>query len=493
MSAIDRVNRDSKGRMMIPVNVEGIVDSEGLTTKQAIVLGGLGLLLLIDIFWFKDTRLANSFWIWVANIAIYILIAQFFIRKLVINEKYKMQQIKLLEQLQHCAPVLSWDIMAVNDDTGIMQYSDGRVAVLLDVEQATIVGRPADFNHTHYNAISNYLYELNRNGLKWIHMNLMINARNDTRLSVLAETVKDCDIPAIQEMTRSHLGFLKSMEARTLYEREFYLVVGSPAQGAERLINVIEDALVKLGAAAYNRIAIVKDREILAQIMAETCLIDSFDADETMRQMAKAKAVIKPAFEITNIVLDRTLSDEQLAQAKGLSLKDKSVHSQGNSLVIDVNEVVKIKIKSYTTSASKAGVEVERGAFEKHLFMIKDEQKVNTDVVQETVDSKEVANIDRKVDYIFGTEDIANINDLAKAEELEARYTMIALGEEEELKRKEAEDRRRQSAKERMEAEEARKREEQAEEERRAAKRAEIEAAKKEREAREISVKDFID
>lgn len=487
MSAIDRVERDNKERMMIPVNVEGLVDNEGLTTKQGVVLGILGAVLVADILWFKSTRLGESFLMWLINIGIYLSIAQLAIRKLVIDENYKMQQVSLLDKYQHCTPVLMWDIMAVNEETGVMQYSDGRVAVLLDIEQATIVGREADFNHIHFNAISDFFHELNKNNLKWVRMDLMINARNDTRLAVLGDTVNNCKIPSVQDATRVHLGYLRNMEARTLYEREFYLVIATPGQGAEKLVNVVDEAVSNLSNAAYNKIEIVKDERI-AQLMAEINFVDFFDADETMRQMAKTKTALKDVFNINTIEFDNILREEQIKEG---ALKSDIVHRGETSTIIDVNEDVKTRIKGYTKVASKSGVEIERGAFEKFLL----EKQKAKEVKQTTATKKDEAVVDlgnRQSESIFGSDDIADIKELARAEEEEAKKAMVALGREDDLKRQritEAKLRTLNELKEKAAAEEAARK---AEEEKKAAKLAEIEAEKARKKAKEVNADDFM-
>ena len=435
MSALDRVERNNRDEIMVPVNVEGLVDNEGLSTKQAIVLGGLGLILGIDILWFKDRPAASSLLNWVLNIGVWALIAQFCIRKWVIDEKYKMQQIAEMDKFQHIQPVLMWDVMAVNDDTNIIQFSDGRVGLLVGLEQATIVGREPDFQHTHYNAISDFLKILNKNKVKYIHMNLMINAKNDNRLAVLGDTVNSCAIPSIQRMTRMHLGYLRGIEARTLYERQYYLCVGSATLGGNNLQNIVDEAIAAISAAAYNKVFICNEEEI-GQIMAETSCVDFFDAEETMRQMAKTKNVLKPVLNIETIELNNTLSDDELhpGVANSTFVKRTDVDTE-----ITVNEQVKMKLREYTKMLEKDSAIIPIGTFEKYLLGKKNSNNANVaknnannrNSKQGKVDS----GLSTDISDVFGDSNITNIKEYAAEQETEAREVYKALGKEDEWKR----------------------------------------------------------
>lgn len=433
MSALDRVERNNAEEIMLPVNVEGLTDNEGLSTKQAIVLFGLLGLLVIDILLFKDSKAGSSVVFWILNITVYLLIAQLLVRKFVFDEDYKIAQVAQMDQYIRCAPALMWDVMAVDSETNVFQYSDGRVGVILGLEQATIVGREASYKNLHYDALSDFLRELNKSGVKWMHIDLMMNAKNDKRLSVLAETVNSCDIPAIKEKTTLHLGYMRSLEVRTLYEMEFYLVVANATMGAPKLLNIIDEALSCLDDAAYNSV-VTLDRVAIEQLMAEMSVVDSFDADETMRQLAKKKQVIKQAFELKTVEFKNTLSDDML---EPLASNNANVKRTADATVIELDTVMRNKLIQGVNLLQKRGGVMHEGAVEESLIGSK--AKIKSAKLLDNIADNDNDDIGFENDssgfVIDANMGIADMDAFAAAEEEEAHKAMIALGEEEAWKK----------------------------------------------------------
>lgn len=493
MGALQRVKRDNADNIMLPVNVEGLIDNEGLTTKQGIVLFGLLGILLIDVLWFKDTRLGATFIGWFVNIAIWLFLAQFLIRKFVIDEDYKMAQVEQMDKFVRCAPAIMWDVMAVNDDTNVMQYSDGRVGVIIGIEQATIVGREPSFKDIHYDSISDFLRELNKGGLKWMHIDLMMNAKNDKRLTVLAETVNKCDIPAIKEKTTLHLGFLRGLEVRTLYEMEFYLVVANATTGAPKMLSIIEEALVYLDEAAYNQVATI-NRVGLNYLMAEMSVVDSFDADETMRQLAKKQQVIKQAFDIQTVEFRNTLSDDLLDNA---IVKTNAVKRGETSTIIELDVTMRNKLINGADLLRKRGGTMHEGTVEESLIGNKVKIKNNSKAVEglpEVEDTVEQIAPEKVTGFSIGDVDaVGDIDILSKTEEEEAKKAMAALGEEDawnkakqaELKARTAQEWKDEAARKDAEAKAA------AEENQR--RLDEIKKKREDEKAREVNVDDLLD
>ena len=495
MSALTRVEKNARGEVLIPVNVEGITDNEGLSIKQTITLILLGLLLLVDIFWFKDKPIGKIFLAWVVNIGLYILIAQFFIRKFVLDEAYKMTQIELMDKYQNCTPELTWDVMAIDENTNVMQFTDGRVAMLLGIEQATIVGRPADFKDTHYDGISDFTRILDEQGMRWVHLNIMMSAKYDKRLSVLGKYISACDMPSITRMTTEHLGYLRNIEINTLYETEYYMVSTTAAIGAVRLQNAVQDAIDYLETAAYNSVKIL-GREEIEVLNAETNNVDYFDIEETMREMAKRASTIKQVFNIKDISFNVTLNPDMMIPNIE---KNKAVSMDEGVMTVTLTPELRNNLILEMNKYDKKKRSVEEGTIEKFLIGNKEkiknqEQKENKE--QKTEDSdKPKKQLGKKPSgrTVVAGDVVDDYDEYMRTQSKEAREVLIALGEGDRIRKNEVEAIRKRTLAEQKAAAEQRAEQERLEREAHEAKLKEIEEAKEREKARNVNVTDLFD
>ena len=322
MGTLDRIVTDRNGRMLIPANVTGMEYQDGLNVKQAVALGALGLLTFISVAAFKESALATPKG-WTALIILLLIVYQFVIRYIVIGETYLAKQTMLLKVAQDKVPADLWNVINIDDD-GIIYFQDGRLGLIICAEQATIVGRSADYKSVHYSAISDFYKTLNQNQIKWMHINAMVNARTENRLSRISERLIGCQNQGIRKMCETHLAFLRGLEVRTLYEKEYWLLKVGSAYGKDMLLRATNDAGEYLQAAAFNRYEILPKEECY-ELCCQLLNLNSFDAQSIMIEKAQ-RIVSTPLGVIKQIKFRDDLNPQKIADIeKALKLyKDGS-------------------------------------------------------------------------------------------------------------------------------------------------------------------------
>lgn len=288
MGALNRVKKDQQGNMMIPHNVAGSTYEEGASVVQAVAAGALLIGSIVLIIWFKDTRLAKAFINWVILILAMLFVIQLVVRYIIINERYLMKQTDLIAKAKDKVPSDLWGVINIDDD-GVIYYQDGRLGLIIEAEQATVVGRDESFKRAHYSALSDFYKVLNQAGISWTHINAMINAKQENRLARVGEDLQDCPNEAIKQMCDMHLAYMRNLEIRTLYEREYWALIARPALGKDKLMEAALNAAENLEAAAFNMYSILK-KEQCYHLNVELQALNSFDANALMIEKAQKVA-----------------------------------------------------------------------------------------------------------------------------------------------------------------------------------------------------------
>ena len=339
MGALDRIKREKNtGKMMIPANVSGTNYIEGASTKQGVSFALLIALWVIVMMMFTDSKAAETFTGWAIVLGALLLVSQFVVRFLIIDEKYLMKQTELIENSRDKVPSDLWDVINI-DDEGVIYYQDGRVSVIIEAEQATVIGRNEQFKAQHYSAISDFYKILNQNKVSWTHHNAMISARAENRLLNVGEELKKrCNSNSIKKMCEQHLNYLRTKEVKTLYEREYWALIVSPSVGRDKLLAVAQQAAARLEGAAFNHCSIIT-KDQCYHVNTELLALDSFNASALMIQKAQ-KIVNRPIAKITQLKLKTgELSDKMatFAKTKFKQLNDKTELLETISGITTVN------------------------------------------------------------------------------------------------------------------------------------------------------------
>ena len=338
MSALDRVKRDDNNNMMVPQNVAGGTYQEGASVVQAVAACILLVGIIVIILWFKDTRMATKITSWIVLIAFIIFVSQLVIRYLIINEVYLMNQTDKLQRAHNKVPADLWNVINIDDD-GIIYYQDGRLGLLIEAEQATVVGRDEQFRDVHYSCISNFYKILNQNFISWTHYNSMISAKMENRLNIVNEELDNCKNKNIKRMCEMHLVHLRNKEIRTLYEKEHWMLIARPSLGKEKLIDIAYQAIENLEGAAFNRASILK-KEYCYAFNVELQALNSFDANAIMIEKAQRVAGTMLA-KLTSVKIDTGFMSEK---SRDIITNVLKAHNDGSSYVETVEHITTLQI-----------------------------------------------------------------------------------------------------------------------------------------------------
>lgn len=316
MGALDRVKKNSRGQIMMPSNVSGGGYQEGASIKQAVSACGMLLFTLVSIISFSDKRAASHFTGWIPLILLLIFMWQFVIRYLIIDERYLIKQTSLIDKALDKVPAQLWEVINIDDD-GVIYYQDGRLGVIIEAEQATVIGRDSQFRGKHYSAISDFYKILNQNNIQWTHINAMISAKAENRLNAVNKELDKCKNANIKKMCDMHLTYLRSIEVRTLYEREHWGLIVRPSFGKEKLLETVMQAISCLESAAFNRASILT-REQCYNLNTELEALTAFDASTLMIERAQKLAGAPIARLVQVKVVTGTLSPNKVEAANSL-------------------------------------------------------------------------------------------------------------------------------------------------------------------------------
>ena len=495
MGALDRLKTNRQGQVLIPNNVTGGEYQEGLNIKQAITLGGMALGTFIAVVVFKDSAMATVSG-WIGFVIILLVIYQFLIRYVVIGENYLAKQTILLKQAQDKVPADLWNIINIDDD-GIIYYQDGRLGLIICAEQATIVGRSASYKSIHYSALSDFYKTLNNNGVYWMHINAMVNARTENRLSMIHERLRQANNKAIRKACESHLAYLRGLEVRTLYEKEYWRLTVGSSYGKDRLLNVTQQAAEHLQTAAFNRYDILP-REECYELCCQLLNLNSFDAQSIMIEKAQ-RIISTPLGVIKQVRFNTELNEERVATIqKTLGLfKDKSEFKQltDSTFVVYLGTTLANMLTQRLRILIQDKRQIETGYVRSNCFNIKWQDGVSTDIpISATQEEDEVFDLGGPTEAtLFGAQftNVETTEDLEQqiaAQSAETDQLNLQIFSEAELARKTQQAEKTQSLKTAREERLAKQKQEQEEQEKREAERraaAEFEAKKR------VTVDDF--
>lgn len=293
---------DRSGNMFIPINVEGGNYNESFftTTKLVTIIIILGLLALL-IFYIKSLN-ANALG-YIIYIGIYLFIASFAVRFIIFEEKFYYRMYKVLQKHKITSPALFWNITSIKDtdDGAILNYADGKVAVMIRVDRDTITGKEPSFKETHYDALSDFYRELVLNRFCWVQMNIMEPAGKDPRLNELSKLVYKSDNPNIQKLMELEVGHIKSISRKSLYESDYFLIYTNDITRVDTIIADVTECIFKLLEGAYISYSILGSKDI-AESVKERRGVNYFNyAQASLQMFTDSNMQIAAPFNIKGI------------------------------------------------------------------------------------------------------------------------------------------------------------------------------------------------
>lgn len=304
MSSFDRVRKDKNGRVFVPMNVEGGVD-DGFFTPLKLVTAIFMLIIVVYEFMLISNGSLKPFGA-VSCIVITLLVFFYMTRYILLDERYYYRMYKKMKQYKNPTPSVFWDIVDVYDseDGSIVIYSDIKLGVLVKMEKDTIIGRDDEFKRTHYDAIAEFIKEMNLRELSYVQLNIMEHADKDPRLQVLDDTVLKCKNRNIAKLLEMQTGYLKVMARKTLYESEYYLIYTYQSSKLDTLLGDVYECLYKLMDGAYSGFQVLRKEDIYDLVMT-LYGVRYFDAKSaTLAVFGRSGANIKPTFQLKQLYFE---------------------------------------------------------------------------------------------------------------------------------------------------------------------------------------------
>lgn len=255
---------DRNGNQFIPMNVEGqsYNDNFWSTTKvvtlAGILLGGAGVIAFLSSNQAKPAG-------WLIFFGGYLLLAIYLFRYVIFEEKFYYRMYKELQGNEITTPAIFWNIASIKntEDGAILTYADAKVGVLVKLDRDTITGKPADFEETHYDAISDFYKELTRYGYSFVQLNIMELAGKDPRLGELDKITAKCDNDNIRKLVELQVGHIKNIAQNSLYESDYVLIYSNDIAKMDHIISDTIEIMFSILEGAYLGYRIMNRRDLI--------------------------------------------------------------------------------------------------------------------------------------------------------------------------------------------------------------------------------------
>ena len=186
------------------------------------------------------------------------------------------------------------------------------------LERDSIVGKTADFKEEHYDAVSDFFRELNKNNFKYIYLNIMETAGKDPRLPELDNLVNKAEFNEnLEKLIGKQVAYIKSITRVTNYESEYILIYSDKMDMGDEIIDKVEDILYTLTNGAYSGYYILRSDEI-DTLIKERYGVMMFDSSmATLSVYDKSRNMARP-FKIKALVhsngeLEKYYTEEEKA------------------------------------------------------------------------------------------------------------------------------------------------------------------------------------
>lgn len=331
MANTDRRIIDDSGKQFIPMNMEGTLGDDNfitmpkLLTLAAIVGSIVGWMTLSESSGY--TLVAR-----VIGLIVILFIDSLLFRYIVLEEKL---YYKMYEELKQGAVIKAykfWNI-ASRQNTGegiVMTYNDTKLGVIVKVERGVITGKSEDCAEDHFDAVSDFIKELNNRRIKRVAMNIMEPSGKDERLEELDKLCNTTDNNNINRLVELSVSHIKNISNNTLIDAEYYLLYTEDIMEQERFLEDVEacmDVLMGGMFSGYHILGIDGDREI-NEFAKQINNVEYFNIEE-----ASAK-VYNAAY---NIGGDIKVVEINMANGKIIHVdaRDSIIIREGNDNVMD--------------------------------------------------------------------------------------------------------------------------------------------------------------
>ncbi len=286
------VKHPQNGKIFLPINIDGLEETDHfMTMPKLVVLGILGVFLIIIIGSASQggINLFAGFFIW-------FIIAQYVIRYVVFEEKRYYKAYMQTKQVEVCTPAEFFKITAVRETSNgsVILFQNRQVGVLVRLERGTVVGRLNDFMGEHYDAMSEMFRALLRAKLKFLVMDVCESTGNESTVDALGRLTVNSTNKNINKLMELQVGYIKTLVNDTIYSKD-YLLIYTEASRVGTLIAEVEEALRMSMDGAIDGYEIM-DQNGISAFVSEYFGVGYFSGEDVLRA-----GVVRKAFKIVGV------------------------------------------------------------------------------------------------------------------------------------------------------------------------------------------------
>lgn len=301
MAYSQRIRTNKAGQVMVPMNLEGYAGDDGFFNTTKLIIG-LGTILLTALGVNKALKVQN-FTTKLLALAAVIFIAQWVIRKFVLQEDYYSKIYKKSKEYRITTPQVFWAAPIIQDgyEGATVTYVDGKTGVIVRAIRDTITGRTEEMRESHYDAISDFYKSVNQHGFSMVQMNIMEPAGRDPRMGQLDKLVTQPSNRNVAKLMEMQIGYIRKTTRETLYETEYFLIYTKNTFDTSKMVSEVAECAQQLMGGAYTGYEIL-DRAECIELMKELYGVTYFDYGRaTTGAYQGTGAGVHKAFEIKEV------------------------------------------------------------------------------------------------------------------------------------------------------------------------------------------------
>lgn len=178
-------------------------------------------------------------------------IVDFFAIRYIILEEKKYDKLFAASHYEEAQPAEIFDnVMRLSGDNrdslSFMYMGTGETCLVIQIQHGSIVGKGLQYEEVYYDVLSDALRMLIKNDYVVIRKQMMINCRDDPRLTMLRKKEVKIDNSSVQELIRDELGYLMSISAEVQYENEYWFVYTKKSAAEEVFLGDVSRAVTLL-------------------------------------------------------------------------------------------------------------------------------------------------------------------------------------------------------------------------------------------------------
>ena len=235
---LDRLYKNEKDKIFVPINVEGSSKektSEFWNTYKTFYTACVIALLVGVIFFLREAPILAK----VIGIFGYLFLISFFVRALIFEEGYYKKVYKRLEQYSDATGGIAWGIVYedVRDNGTVVSFIDGYIGCFVRMIKGSKVGQLDTFEVSHRESIAEFYHQLNLKGYRCRYVDVMDSAGNDKRIDELARFVKKERNPNIREVLELSTGYIRNVAESYFIDSDVFLIYTTDGSKIDDIIN----------------------------------------------------------------------------------------------------------------------------------------------------------------------------------------------------------------------------------------------------------------